>query len=203
MKKKITPDEYGQSALFDAVMFLLVMIIASSIISIYSGQSVRDMEISEQEVTHAYCRETAEVVLGATLNSTWYEDINRNIIIKPPGETKVLSLIMEELYLLDEGVPNKNFVLGYEQDVKTLIRNLITSSYHFALQGHYKNESKYEINTIFISDMVPDYLTKEEAKNDQSDYSKTMPTGNLVSTQLSFPMIGKTGEAIITFSIWR
>lgn len=203
MNKRIIEDEKAQSALFDAVIFLIVMVIASSLISIYSSQYSKDVELIEREDLQTYNRETTEVVLGATLNSTWYEDINGQIISKPPGDTTVLSLLLEELCLLDDGVPKENFVLGYEQDIKILIRNLVTSNHHFALQGFYKNESTNEGYRIFISDIVPNYETKEEAILDQTDYSQLMPRSNLASTRLTLLMIGKSGDAEIAFYLWR
>ena len=202
MNRKITEDDKAQSAIFDAVIFFIVMIIASGLISIYSSQYSKDLELMEREDLQLYTRETAEVVLGATLNSTWYEDISGLIIKKPPGDTTVLSLILEELYLLDDGVPKENFVLGYEQDIKTLIRNLVTSNHHFALQGFYKNESKNECYYMFISDNVPYYETKQEAMMDQTDYSQLVPRTNLASTRFTLPMIQKSGCAEITFSLW-
>ncbi len=203
MIPRITEDEKGQSTLFDAVMFLIVIIIASSLVQIYSTQYSKDVELLESEDMHAYNRETAEAVLGATLNSTWYETKDGHVITKPPGDTTILSLILEQLYLMDDGVPNENFVLGYEQDIKILIRNLVTLQYHYALQGFYKNETKNEGYNIFISDIVPNYVTKEEVIQDQTDYSASMPRSNLASTRVTMPMIGKSGEVIITFSIWR
>lgn len=203
MSQRIIEDGKAQSALFDAVMFLIVMIIASSLIHIYSNQYSKDVELTDREDMMVYNRDTAEVVLGATLNSTWYIDINSEIVSKPPGDTTVLGLILEELYLMDDGVPKQNFVLGYEHDIKVLMRNLITSNYHFALQGFYENVSKDEGYGVFISDMIPNYETKEEVMLDQTDYAQLMPRSNLASTQLILPMIGKSGEAVLTFFLWR
>ncbi len=202
MRQRIIEDESGQSALFDAVMFLVVMIIASSIITVYSSQYSKDVDLTEREDMMVYARDTSEVVLGATLYSTWYEDINSQIIEKPPGDTTVLSLILEELYLLNCGVPKENFVLGYEQDIKILLKNLVTSSHHFALQGYNLNESNKEEYRIFISDIVPDYDSKEEALQDKTDYSQLMPRGNLATIQMTLPMIGTSQDAQISFSLW-
>lgn len=203
MRVKINEDEKAQSALFDAVMFLIVMIIASSLIHIYSSQYSKDVELMDREDMQAYNRETAETVLGATLNSTWYEDINGQVIGEPPGDTTVLSLVLEELYLLDDGVPKENFVLGYEKDIRILIKNLVTHQYHFALQGFYQNETKNQGYGIFISDIVPNYATKEEVILDQTDYAQLMARSNLASIRFTLPMIGKSGDAVIIFSLWR
>jgi hypothetical protein len=172
-------------------------------ISIFANQHSKDTDILGRESMMNYTRDTTETVFGATLNQTWYEDIHGNIIRKPPGNTKVMNLILEELYLLDYGLPNENFALGYEQDIKTLIRNLVTSNYHFALKGTYTNPSSNKESTVFISDLVPDHSSKDEVKADKTDYSEEMPKNNLASIMYTQPMTGRDGEAELCFFLWR
>jgi hypothetical protein len=179
------------------------MIVASSLVTVYAVQHSKDVELEERQDMMEYARETAEVVLGATLCSTWYEDIQGRIIEKPPGDTTVLTLILEELYLLDYGVPKENFALGYEKDIETLTRNLVVSSYHFAIVGYYLNESANAEHIIFISDIVPDYSTKTEASLDGTDYTQSMPRSNLASSEITMPLIDKDEDAKITFSLWN
>lgn len=196
-------DDIAQSALFDAVMFLIIMIIASSIITVFADQVSKNAALSDRDDMMRYARDTSEVVFGATLNSTWYEDEIGNIIFRPPGNAKVMNLVLEELYLLDSGLPWENFALGYERDIRILIRNLVTSGYHFALMGSYTNSGKNRRYTVFISDIVPEYSSKEEASSDSMDYSKEIPRNNLASVQYKQPMIGIDGEAELTFFLWR
>lgn len=203
MRRKIKEDESGQSALFDAVMFFIIMIVASSLITVYAQEHSKDVELEERQDMMEYARECAEVVLGATLSSTWYEDIQGRKIEKPPGDTTVLTLIVEELYLLDFGVPKENFALGYEKDIKTLTRNLVAGSYHFAMVGYYQNVSTNAEHIIFISDIVPDYSTKTEASEDSTDYTQSMPRSNLAGCEIAMPLIDKGEDVQITFSLWN
>jgi hypothetical protein len=55
---------------------------------------------------------------------------------------------------------------------------------------------------VVISDIKPHYETKEEVLDDDTDYSKTIPDDNLVTVQMTFPMMGKQGEAAVSFSLW-
>ncbi len=178
------------------------MIVASSMIAVYASQYVRDVELSENQGMMDYCRDTCEVVLGATLNSTWYEDINGDIIRRPPGDTTVLNLLLEELYLLDDGVPKDNFALGFEKDMTILARNLVLSNYHFALSTIYDDLNTDKTFQVFISDIIPNYETKEDAQDDDTDYSRSIPKNNLATVQMTFPMMGKQGEATVSFSLW-
>jgi hypothetical protein len=199
--RQIKKDDSGQSALFDAVIYLIVMIVASSLIAVYASQYMRDTELSENQDMMEYCRDTSEVILGATLNSTCYEDITGSMIMKPPGDTTVLNLLLEELYLLACGVPEENFALGFEWDIRVMARNLVTPNFHFALSAIY-NDVETEKFRVFISDIVPSYESKEEARMDNIDYPDTIPHDNIATVQMTFPMVGKPGDATVSFSIW-
>ena len=203
MVKQIRDDNSGQSALFDAVIYLIIMIVASGLIAVYAGQYVRNVELSENQDMMEYCRYTSEVVFGATLNSTWYEDINGHIVRKPPGDTTVMNLLLEELYLRDCGVPKENFVLGFNGDITILARNLVTPNFHFAITAIFNNQNTGMSHHIFISDIIPTYQTKKEAQEDDYDYSKSVPKNNLASVQKTLPMMGKEGDVTLTSSIWR
>ena len=114
-----------------------------------------------------------------------------------------MNLILEELYLLGYGLPSENFALGYERDIRILIRNLVTSGYHFALVGTCTNSDQGSQVKVFISDIVPDYSTKEEVISDTMDHSKLVPRNNLASITYTQPMIGNEGEAKLSFLLWR
>lgn len=199
----MSEDERGQAALFDAVIFLVIMIIAASLVSVFANQYSKETDLSAREDMMDYAQKTAAVVLGATLNSTYYEDVTGKEIVKPPGDTKVMNLILEELFQLNFGISKESFILGFNQDIKVLIRNLVRSDYHFALQGTFTNESTNKDYLVFISDIIPDYKTKEEFRSDKIDYSKQVPRNNLAAVLYTQPMIGIQGEAEISFLLWR
>jgi hypothetical protein len=203
LKYSIKEDEFGQSALFDAIIFLIVMIIASSLVSVYANQYSKNVDLNAREDMMNYARNTSEVVFAATLNSTWYQDENREIILRQKGDTKVMNLVLEELALLDYGVLKENFAFGYERDIKLLIRNLVTPGYHFALKGSYTNEGNNKNHIVFISDIIPDYKTMNELRSDKTDYVKQVPRNNLANVEHTQPMIGTSGEATISFLLWR
>jgi hypothetical protein len=182
-------------------MFLVIMIIASSIISVFAQQFSKSVALSNRDEMMDYARDTSEVVFGATLNSTWYEDEKGNIITRPTGDTKIMNLLMEELYLIRAGIPSENFALGYERDIKIAMRNLVITHYNFALTGSCKKNNK--VISVFISDIVLNYSTKEEARSDEIDYSQLVPKNNLASIRNTQPMIGGQGEAEISFLLWR
>lgn len=198
----MSEDGRGQSALFDAVIFLIIMLGASGLVLAYNSHIARDMELADNESMMDYCRNTAASVLGATLNSSWYEDINGDIVTRPPGDTTVLTLILDELYLLDDDLPREHFEMGYERHIRILARNLIISSYHFSLLAAYNGPDPGGECNLLISDIMPEPCSGEEGDLVTAAGVPPIPRDNLASVQMTFPMVGKPGDVTITLSLW-
>lgn len=201
--RKMVRDQKAQSALFDALMFFVLMMIASSLIFVYSTLLSQSQDISEREEMRIYGESTRDVIMDATLNETWYEDINGDIIRKPPGDTTIRNLILEEIYLMNSGVPRENFMLGYERDIRITLNKLIRSGYHYAMYAILCKEGELKTCEILFSDLTPNYGSKEEALSDDTDYHELIPRDNLIATQWNYPMMDIEGEVQVTFYIWR
>lgn len=186
-KRNLKKDEEGQASLFDAVMFFVIMLIASTLIFVFSNQAFQTQEVIGREDMMTYTEDTRAAILQSTLHETWYEDNNGTKIVKPPGSTNINDLLMEELALLDDGLSQENFKQGYESDIKNTLHNLVRTGYAYALQAIYTNESSGDTYEIFIS---------SEA---------SIPDGDVTTSQWSSPMgsLGKPGNAVIKLSIWR
>ncbi len=201
--RKITRDQRAQSSLFDALMFFVLMMIASSLIFIYSTLLSQNQDISEREEMRIYGENTRDVIMDATLNETWYEDINGDKIRKPPGDTTIRNLILEEMFLMNSGVPRENFMLGYEKDIKMTFDKLIRSGYHYAIHAVLSKEGELGTCELLISDLTPEYESKDEAFNDDTNYHELIPRDNLIASQWSNPLVDMEGEVQVTFYIWR
>lgn len=186
MSVKFKRDESAQTSLFDAMMFFIIMLIASALIFVFSSQAFQTQEVISREDMMTYTEETRSAILQSTIYETHYYDKNDDKIEKPPGSTNINGLLLEELALLDDSVPQENFVEGYEKDIKETINRLIRSGYTYALEASYDNETSGTSYEIFISQ-------KEK-----------IPTSDVTTSQWSSPMInGKPGDAIIKLSIWK
>ncbi len=185
--RKLVRDEKAQASLFDAVMFFILMLIASTLIFIFSTQAFQTQEVIGREDVMRYTEETMEAMLQSTINDTWYYDINDEKIGKPPGSTNINDLLAEELALLDDGVPKANFENGYEKDIKQTLDNLVGTGYDYTLQASYTNESSANTYEIII------FSEKDVSGRD------------VITSQWSSSMIdsGKPGEIMIKLSIWR
>ena len=180
-------NKKAQASIFDAVMFFIVMLIASTLIFVFSNQAFQTQEVVYREDMMGYAEETGVAIMQSTIYETWYDDINGNRIEKPPGSTNINDLLLEELALLDDGVPQKNFEEGYEKDIKTAVDKLIRSGYGYAMQAAYTNISSGITHEIFISS------------------GESVPETDITTSQWSQPMVstGKSGNAIIKLSVWR
>jgi hypothetical protein len=144
--KKLVKDDKAQTSFFDAVMFFILMLIASSFIFIFSNQAIHTQEVVSREDMIRYTDDTMEAILQSSINYTFYYDINGEKIEKPPGTTNINDLLVEELALLDDGIPKENFTHGYEKDIKNTIDNLVGYGYDYQFEASYtKKKGNYEI----------------------------------------------------------
>ena len=93
--------------------------------------------------------------------------------------------------------------ITFEKDITILGRNLVLPNYHFVLSATHDDWDTGMVFTVFISDIIPDYETKEEAREDDTEYLLSIPQDNLATVQMTFPMMGKQGDATVSFSLWR
>ena len=188
--RTIVTDKNAQTSLFDAMMFFVVMLIASSLIFVFSNQAFQTQEVMGREDMMRYTEETREAILQSSVPETWYYDINGNKIATQPGAMNINDLLFEELALLDDGVPNENFKEGYENEINNTMNRLVRGGYSYALEATFTNESSGDTYEIFISTVGL-----------QGD----IPDSDVTTSQWSSSMIntGRTGNVQITLSIWR
>lgn len=187
---KLVGNKWGQSALFDAFLFLIIILLASMIIYTYIAHAFRSQEIISREDMMEYAEETRHALMQSTLNHTWYFDKAGNNISKPPGSTNVHYLLLEELSLLDDGVPADNFAEGYEKHINKTARMLIRSGYHYAIHATYTNSETNDTNWILISDTINNI---SELPDERASFS----------WNASMMKEEQSGSATIVFYIWR
>ena len=187
---ELVGNRRGQSALFDAIIFLIIMLVASAIVYTYSAHAFRSQEIVSHEDMMRYAEETRHALMQSTLNHTWYFDNNGNNISKPPGSTNIHDLLLEELSLLDDGALSENFADGYEKDINITARTLIRSGYHYAIHATYTNIETNDTSLILISDTI-------ENISELPDERASISWNPLMIKE------EQSGSATIVFYIWR
>jgi len=180
-------DNKGQSALFDSFLFLAIMLIASSLLLLYTTTSFQVEEVLSRQEGIEYVESTRTALLHSTLKEAWYYNATGDVVFVENGSS-IEDLLLEELYLLDDGLSLENFE-GYNSEINILARALVRDGFHYALYGLYSDASRGEEVSLLISDI----LSKAE----------DIPT-SYFSSSWTYPMIGgKGGEATIILYLWR
>ncbi|UCG68760.1 MAG: hypothetical protein JSV09_13290 [Thermoplasmata archaeon] len=181
--KRLAEDDKAVASLFDAVMFFMVMLIAATVISVFSNQAFQTADVVGREEMIRYTEETRTAILRSTIYDTWYEDNEGNE--SHLYNMTVNELLLYELVLLNDDKLNTDHPPAMEKDIENVTNRLVKSGYGYALQARYGSHE------IFIS--YEDISSEDE-----------IPQGLMITSLWSSPMInGKDGDAEITLSIWR
>lgn len=109
----IKRDRRGVFTLYEAGLFFVFLIVASSIIAGYVNYP-RD-DFSQRRDLSRHCEESRKAILSATVKETGY--INRNGEYVVRQDVSVRELLLEQLYL-EENIPRENF--SYPDDIRHL-----------------------------------------------------------------------------------
>ena len=129
-------NNLGQSGLIDALLFVAILTIASTIIHFSSISSIH--EVVNRDYTIQYTKDTQEALLKCTIDYCWYYDSDGNKITLE--DLSVQELILEDLYLRNNSkyVNLTSLEIGLESKINTLIYNLTEPNYHYMLQAKYE-----------------------------------------------------------------
>ncbi len=109
----IRRDRRGVFTLYEAGLFFVFLMIASSIISAYATYPSDDF--SQRRSFSRYCEESRKAILSATVKETSYSDVSGKVIRK---DISVRTLLIEQLFLEKNGIPRENF--SYQRDIRRL-----------------------------------------------------------------------------------
>ena len=130
----LTVGNAAQAAMYDALLFFVVMMVASSLVHVYQTQIIQAEGIDD----FAQMQDVALLVKGSmmqmTLYNTTYLDGEGNLIELPPMSTRAQDLLLLELELQLEGMSRENFY-ALESDVCNELRCLIPVQYEFAFSA--------------------------------------------------------------------
>ncbi|MGM0510696.1 MAG: hypothetical protein ACQESD_06175 [Thermoplasmatota archaeon] len=109
-------DSQGTFTLYDAGLFFVFLMIASSLVTVYAFKtnSTIDERLSKAE----YCEDARSAFLSANIPSTGY-DTGQGYVERK--DASVRALLLEQIYLEEKGIPRDNF--SYPSDISELGRN--------------------------------------------------------------------------------
>lgn len=111
--RTVKKDDSATFTLYDAGLFFVFLIIASSLITVNTLNI--DSEIDQRRIEAKYCENGRSAFLTATIPSTGYNHEGKDITRK---DLSVRALLLEQIYLEKNGVPRENF--SYPSDIAEL-----------------------------------------------------------------------------------
>ena len=196
LQKRMRRDRDGIVALFDAIMFFIIMLILSTTFLFFSTLASDNTDAYLRGEMMTYADETNTALMASTLPEVYYnitqQDGTIDTIDRELGNTKVEYLLLEELGLLDDGVDQSGFIDGYEGKIHDLADRLISVRYHYAILATYTNGTSGDRHMIFLTDV--DGLT-----------SDAIPRNETIAQNWEQPMLHpeKVGQVQIQFTLWR
>lgn len=162
------------------MIFFLVMLIVSSYV-FYLSMNTIDRNLSGQDDLVNYAGDTKKALLKCTVSDAWYIDGGGKVVERQ--DASVLELMLEELLLMEEGVPRDSFLEGYEVKTERIASFLVRDDMHFALSCSYLDSYIFISNTAARENEIPECRAA-------SSLSVQVPNGEL------------TEKASIVFYVW-
>ncbi len=105
-------DRKGTFTLYDAALFFVFLLIASTVLSSVISLSY---DADERMVDGEFCENSRRALLASTIRSTGYDCSQRYVVRE---DMSVRELLLEELYLMENGITTEN--ISYHRDVRKL-----------------------------------------------------------------------------------
>jgi hypothetical protein len=132
-------SDNGQIAVYDAILFFVIITIASTVIFTQSSYIVGGGEDLERQYMIEYTHNVKDILLKSTIKIAWYTDSDGGRI--DITDSTVYNLVIEEFYLLNNGIKQKNLTDGIENSINSTLRNLVEKGYHYLLYCTYVDKT--------------------------------------------------------------
>lgn len=120
----------GQSAVADAIIFLIIMLVASSIIISYSVGKAKEISSESEE------NRLVEMLYTSSMKSTVYDCayINKDGEKIDFSNKSVKEILMEDLAIRKSGSANMNSLSDIEKKIKNIMDGLIPEGKYYYLE---------------------------------------------------------------------
>lgn len=162
---RLRRDREGSFTLYDAVLFFLFLVIASTILMTYASES-RSNDIDS--IDNEYCETSRKAILSSTVPETHFIHDDEKVVRE---DYSIKNLLLEQFLLEKNGVPRINF--SYDSSICDIVNEHIRddyswfirlhSSYHTLIIGNdgYVGsdtfEEGFDENTVSSSSTMTDY----------------------------------------------
>lgn len=146
---RLSGNRNAQSTLFDAILFFVIILVASTVLYVYTAQLNESYALTTAEHDSRYVARLLSTVLGASIRETRYID-NAGNIVRLENETVLYLLAFDLSSRSDQSVSTQSLSEGVESAMNDLITNLTSEAYDYALVASYGDMQ------LFLSDAVTD-----------------------------------------------
>lgn len=184
--KKIKRDLQAQSALIDALLFFVILILASTFLNLSGIRGIEEVVLRKDDM--GYARDTLETLLKCSVNMTNYTRYaNGSAVNVELVHRNIQELIVEDLMLRNNSanVDLKSVEQGLERPIKDILDNLTSCT---LLNGSRIRAYHYRLNC--------------ECGNDGFEILRGMLPQERYSSQTWMHMPGAGEPAKITLLIW-
>lgn len=155
--RELKNNRSAQSALIDALLFFLIMILASVFVGLSGFQGVEEVILRKDDM--GYTRDTLNALLKSTINITNYTKVNGvdRLNVELVHEN-VLELIVEDLMVRNSSsdVDINSLVIGIEKPIGRILDNLTAYTFSNRTQVryyHYHLTCEYGDVSIEMTDL--------------------------------------------------
>ncbi|MBI5000251.1 MAG: hypothetical protein HZB92_01810 [Euryarchaeota archaeon] len=171
----------GQSAIFDAVIFLVIMLVASSVLFMYSSGAAWQQDASTRAEESLHAQRALGALLRGDAGNWTYAGLD-NATINTTGLSIEASLV-QEMTMLAGGVPSAHFI-GMNENISKLARALLGDARDWALAL----SDGQNASLIVISDSIASLAE--------------LPAERAASSAVC-PSLSGGGDVTITLYVWR
>lgn len=141
-------SECGQSSMFDAAVFLTILLVASSLLLNLYDPSIQAEDVRSFQYLSMYTKRLAHAAFSSTVpNASYLDSYGEEVIRK---DVSVQEMVVEELLLMSSGVPERNFVGPgrYNDRIEWVLSSLMNeSNFNCTLRGELQGSKVYIIGS--------------------------------------------------------
>lgn len=185
MRPTLRRNRGGQSALFDGFFFFIVMMVASVLVLVASTTGSQERRVAAGKDFVILAHEYRDAFFSSTIPQANYADAAGTTVTL--YNRSVLDLMLEEISLIEDGLPRSNFdgEGGVNEAVLALGHRLIA-----------QQRVRFSVFTTFGNHALELYSEGIESRN-QIPFDRT--TSGVAA---SMEFMGKQGEATVELWLW-
>lgn len=182
-------DPGGQSVLFDAIVFFVLMLLASTAFLSYGSYMNNHAGVYAYDDLCRYCQETGEALFETNVPIVSYVDHDGSDVMLM--DRSVAFLLARESTLLDQGLKPSSFSEDYNERIKEQAARLTRDGLHFAVTcGMSLGEEATPPPVVISSDI-------------EVEGTGSLPDVDLSTYTIVTDLGSEEGQSWISFALWR